>query len=168
MASIRTLTRIYAAEVRAEAMSLEGTAGRLEALRRQLSDYKNLSEDRRRDKLRWALAKLDDTEKSLEKEAAGARAGEESRQFEHKSKAIGRVAKFVGYIGVLQFASEAFSRLAGSTYLSLAVPAAIAAAAFIFVSKAVDAVVGTSFDESVKRLGNAIEECRGAILKAQG
>ncbi len=168
MASIRTLTRIYAAQFRAEAMSLEGTAGRLEALRRQLSNYKDLSEDRRRDKLRWALAKLDDTEKALEREAANARVSEGREEFEHKSKAIGRVTKFIGYIGVLQFASEAFSRLAGTTYLNLAIPAAITAAAFIAVSKAVDAVVGASFEESVKRLGNAIEDCRGAILKAQG
>ena len=69
MAHQLTRLRLYAAWRNASFLGLEGTAGRLKVLRRQLA-IKHLDDKGENDQRIWAHAKIDDTKRMLDKEAS--------------------------------------------------------------------------------------------------
>jgi len=80
MFSPKTLHRLAAAQAEARGSNMQGTADRLQVLHRELSAFKSAEPRIRERKMAWALAKLEDTRKTLSREGKeAAKELEESR-----------------------------------------------------------------------------------------
>lgn len=84
----RMASRLAGARNVAEQAGLEGTAERLELLRKELSALKDLPDARRAEKASWALAKMEETRRCMESEARSPKEALRERQARHDARAL--------------------------------------------------------------------------------
>jgi len=165
MAYIGTRVRLYASQVNANAMGLERTAGRLKALRDGLRRHKKLSDPERKDNLKWALAKLEDTKKNIDAEAKELGVRYEVYDNMSMSCLLNRMGKFMGVVAsvtamfshIKHILAERCSHL--HIFGVIAGTAALVAASFHIA----DRFFSRDLDESVYNTKAVVDKCHRAL-----
>lgn len=155
----RTLSKIASAQFDARKMRLEGTADRLDILRKELERFHDAPQDKREIKRKWALAKLEDTEKTFMRELE--RIDEDDRWHIEQMRGISRAIKTVMYIAVTLSVADLL-RLTGS-YLDIGLLMAGGAAVAATLGTMVERFVGGTLEGAAKNIQKAIGECREAL-----
>jgi hypothetical protein len=160
MVDYRTLSRIASAQYDAQRMRLPGTADRLDILRKELERYHELPSDRQEIRRKWAIAKLEDIERTFRDEKG--RLDHEDKEYFDQMKAISKTIKTAIY---LFFTVNVISTLGrgvetmSDMFLAIGTNAIIA----LLASSAAGRFIGGNFDEVAKNIENAISECRNTL-----
>lgn len=165
MTYLGTRIRLYAAQVNANAMGLERTAGRLKVLRKQLSNHKRLTDPERKENLRWALAKLEDTKKNVRSEAKELGAKGEVYDNMADSCLTNRILKFVGTVISLTIMSSYIREILTQVSSHLRVFGVIATTAGLVALSfhMVDMLFSRDLDEGVCRAKLTIDKCHKTL-----
>jgi hypothetical protein len=154
-----TLRKLSSAQSRAAELGLEGTAERLGILRRQLEGFKDLPLQLREKRLRWAVAKLEDTQATMKKELEAAKE-EKKESFDWDRRAMASLTKAGVFIASLALAF----RLMGSYEDWTFTIAASVGAGVLAVNRVVDLFLGAGFDSILRNMEDALEDCRDGLL----
>jgi hypothetical protein len=154
MVTYSTLRKLSSARNRATDIGLDQTAERLEILRKRLSEFKDIPAEFREKRLRWASGKLEDTRKTLEKEASAF--NEDARKaVEWNNGGSAILAKGAGFIG---FAWLAFRVMDISDHRFTIIAGAIAG--YTVFCSVMDRLIGpVSFEKNMKKIGEIIWHC---------
>lgn len=159
-----TLYRLREAGIRAEGMGLGGTADRLGILRKEIANFKGLAENERDIKANWALAKIEDTKKTLIAEAAEAKRANAHIGHDHRSLAFSRLAQFGSLALITRLGADMMAAMSHDPSLSMS-DVALAAGA-IFAACALSWKVlgmlasGSSFESGMRQIESAIGRAR--------
>ncbi len=157
MVDYRTLSRIASARYDAQRMRLPGTADRLEILRKELERYHEVPENKREIKRRWAIAKLEDIERTYRTER-GRLNGEDELHF-GQMRAVCRLIQIsiwlfftVNVIGSLSAGMQTYAGI-GAT---LGGNALIALGSSAIVGR----FFGGDFNSVTKKIERTIRKCK--------
>ncbi len=163
MLTNRTLSRIASAQFDAERMSLPQTAGRLGALRRELDRFIELTPESREKKKAWALAKLEDTERTFRSEIRNI-PKEDVRHIEFMraiAKTVGTIANLAIVLGLMDFVRKSAGGPMSDLPLAFAGAIALVAATSILLTK----FVGGTLEGAAKNIEKAIGDCRNTLTR---
>ncbi len=147
----------------AQKMRLTGTADRLGILRKELSRYHEVPADKREIKKRWALAKLDDTEKTFAKEKE--QISQEDQEHFDSMRSICRCTKTVAYLGLTATVMDMLNRVAGGSMADIALVLAGGAAMAIAMGRMAEKFIGGTIESVTQNIEKTIGECRDALNK---
>ncbi|MFH0737454.1 MAG: hypothetical protein V1827_02060 [Candidatus Micrarchaeota archaeon] len=184
MAHQLTRLRLYAARKNAKFMGLPETAGRLKVLSKQLSRNR-LSRQQERDRVIWARAKIEETQRHLiieaktngaqiaammERRAAGFEDAQELDDSEHHamvSYGMNRLGKMILWAGSFIAMADPIKRLfsQGASVLESVKPFAILSAAIVASVLIVDMFVSKNIDRCVYSVRDALEFSKRSIGK---
>jgi hypothetical protein len=157
--NIVALTRLSSAQWDAHRLSLDGTADRLGIIRREFERFHEVPAQRRQDKIRWALAKVAETERALSIEAG--RMGEEEREAFYQKGLVSKLIKTVSYFFIIGATAEFLQK--GGTYMSTALTLATAVVSGLLVRTAMDRLFGGTIESAKGNIGRALGECRDTL-----
>jgi len=155
----RTLSRIASAQYDAQKMRLEGTADRLDILRKELERFHEVPAAKREFKRTWALAKLEDTEKTFKREME--QISEEDREHFGQMRAFSKTIKTVVYLSVALSVADLLKRTGG--YMDMALLGAGAATIAAALGAMVERFIGGTLEGASKNIEKAIAECRDRL-----
>ncbi|NYZ73895.1 hypothetical protein H0O00_02020 [Candidatus Micrarchaeota archaeon] len=165
--NVRALSfKIAAAGLRAQGMNLPGTAERLETLRMHLAKFKEIPDESKEKTLTWALAKLEETERALEKEARSIK----MTNSPDTMKATVSIIKTSGFLGLAYMAAEMFRQLDAShaPRMNVVFVAFGFLACGVLLSAIMDNVLGNgTLEDGVARIKNVIDECKAGLSRHQ-
>ena len=151
------IRKLALAEYRAKGIGLEGTGDRLEILRKRLEEYKDLPEGKRDERLRWAVSKIEDTRRALEKELNDPDCIERRKERQSDNATMATLAKAAMFIGAIGAGIE-LAKVIGMLSPMIMFPAAFIATKFINWFMGVH-----DPNASVRKIQSAIDECRQSV-----
>ncbi|MCI0503334.1 hypothetical protein L0Y65_01330 [Candidatus Micrarchaeota archaeon] len=159
MTDYRTLSKIASAQYDAQRMRLPGTADRLDILRKELERFHDAPQDKREIKRRWALAKLEDTERTFQREMG--QIGEEDRWHIEQMRGISKAVKTVVHISVILSVTDMLKRT--GSYMDIALLMAGGATVAATLGLMAERFLGGTLEGAAKNIQKAIGECRDAL-----
>jgi len=164
----RTRRKLAAVQIIAANLHLEGTAGRLDVLRRQLETFHNLQDDAYDLRLGWAIEKINDTQRTLEKEVDALRGSGDRDSIEDSARPLRRLCKLSIAASVFYGVFKGVESLAGSHdfLFKLTMVGGVFSIACYTLFSVVDLLLGPdSVEESMGRMSRVLEDCKGALAK---
>jgi hypothetical protein len=161
----RALTRIASAQYDAQRMRLPGTADRLDILRREMERFHDFRGEKLDTKKKWALAKLEDIERTLGREKE--QITDEDREHFESMRSVSRCVKTVMYLGITAIVMDMLKRVAGGGMADIALVLAAGAAVTLTMSKLVERFFGGTFESASKNIQKAVLECKEALKQGQ-
>lgn len=147
----------------AQKMRLTGTADRLGILRKELSRYHEVPDEGREIKRRWALAKLEDTERTFVREKE--QVSQEDLEHFDSMRSISKFMKTAVYLGLTATVMNMLNHVAGGSMADIALVLAGGAAMAIAMSRMVERFIGGNIESASRNIEKAIKECRDALQR---